>query len=122
MRARGVNNFFYAQPVPYLYKALSESEKLLLLYGNKTKNKTIGSFLKNVDFEKINDLGLNIESLLKIFSKNSSNLYTDECCHLNKIGKNLLVKEIANRLGQTIKNQPRLCDYLGVEKYLLTLK
>lgn len=117
MAARNINNFFYVQPIPYLFKSLSPEEKKVVSDIDNIQKKT-GKLLAELDFQKISETGLNIESMMKIFSNNSKDIYIDSCCHMNKNGYNDLLTNILSHLKKVAKNPPRSCNYRELMVYL----
>jgi hypothetical protein len=92
-----IPGFFFLQPVAYLggSKTLTNEEKLFFSL-TKSKfflNKEPISGIEHVR-ESVRKKELDLIDLTQIFKNESETVYTDECCHLNEKGYQILTNEI----------------------------
>ena len=113
-------NMVFVQPFPYLYKEMSPEEKAMGLNPGEKKYKKARALLSSLEFHELRKSGLNIYSLLKVFENKPETYYTDNCCHLTRPGRALILKEMAKSLKEILSSDTSIkrCDWRQLSKII----
>jgi lysophospholipase L1-like esterase len=87
-------------------KPLSEEEKSLLLISDHGEGDIVRNMYPKLvaRIEAIQQQGgIQIFDLTQIYNDNYETLYSDNCCHLNQRGYQLMASAIADRIASTKK-------------------
>jgi hypothetical protein len=98
--SNGIAYFHFLQPNQYLdgSKPMKERERKLAINDNTPLGmiiRTAYPLLKQVG-GVLKQKGVKFEDLSMIFQDNSNELYTDDCCHLNQQGYDIIARRICD--------------------------
>ncbi len=113
--SQGTRSLFFIQPFPQFAKKLSIAEQGLP-YDDSEKEKRLRKFLKDNEFLRLRESGLNVISLLSIFQNESETIYVDSCCHMNKKGNQMILEAMAEEIEKSLTNRPRFCHLEDLQK------
>jgi len=100
-RAHGIAYYHFLQPNQYAppYKPMSEREHKIA-YGNSGYGQFAEAgypYLKNAG-QELKAEGIHYFDLTGVFKNVETPLYIDNCCHFNRLGNEIMAKEIAHSL------------------------
>lgn len=98
-QGEGARYFHFLQPNQYVpgSKPISSDEQLVAYTDADERGELIARIypMLRERGQLLRDGGVNFSDLTEIFSKVEAPLYIDNCCHINKFGNDMLVREIA---------------------------
>jgi hypothetical protein len=102
--ANNIQFFHFLQPNQYITgsKPLSDEEKKITtaMHNSIPQRVKKGYALLLKEGESLSQEGVNFHELTMIFKNETRTLYTDDCCHFNKLGNDILAKEIARVIAE----------------------
>ena|GEM_PF-5188388 len=109
-KSQGIDSFYFIQPNIHVKgsKILSNKEEELLELdklneGFKSIDHSYRLLRKSV--EKLKNEDVTVYNLELIFKDTKKTLYTDNCCHVNVQGNDILFREIFNRINTYYKRK-----------------
>lgn len=109
-RGNGFLYFHFLQPNQYVpnSKIFSAEERAIALTGEGVYEKaaTEGYPYLIEAGEQLPEAGVNFTDLTMMFGDNDEVLYSDNCCHFNKRGTSLIVREIGRVIRALVDDSP----------------
>jgi len=107
--ANGARYWHFLQPNQYLpgSKPMEESERDLAINRRSpfTEHVAVGyPYLREAGAE-LEEAGVAFHDLTQVFSEESRVLYSDNCCHYNRIGNELLGSEMGRLIGEDMARE-----------------
>ena len=103
-KANNIKYFHFLQPNQYVAgsKPMSlEEQGIAILVNHPYRQEAIDGYPFLIDAgNKLRESGVPYFDLTRIFEDNDEVLYFDACCHLNQMGYDYIVREIAETIGR----------------------
>lgn len=126
LRAGKIPYFSFVQPLPFTKSNPTSGESARMEFFQKHSHnwKLWQDLLLSVNFSHIRNMtGLKIFNRLNLFEKQTGEIYTDGCCHLNGEGRLALAKNIAETVQRELDSGSLpSCDWEKLKQILQNLE
>ncbi|MFN8392866.1 MAG: hypothetical protein U0136_21415 [Bdellovibrionota bacterium] len=108
-KSKGIEYFHFLQPNQYVpgSKPISEAEKKIAIDPTSDWKRLVelGYPLLEKEIPRLQAAGVRFYDLTKVFEKDQTVLYNDNCCHLNLDGNAVLARAIARPIVETYEKK-----------------